>query len=163
MSNQGVPVSPLQAAAAPLQFEAWRYFLRAYKNVISQIEADLAAVGMGSAAQYEIMARIQQSAEGRVQFVELSKSLFLSQGRITRLIRRLESQGLVCCEKSVADGHWAMFAFLTPEGRRLYEEAVPVLISGFGRYFAGRLQDKDLEALVRSFRALAGPADQSSS
>jgi DNA-binding MarR family transcriptional regulator len=155
MSNETVAASPLQAVAPPKRHEAWRYFLRAYKNVISQIEADLEAVGMGSAAQYEVMARIHLAPEGRVRFVELSKSLFLSQSRITRLIQRLDADGLVRCEKSVADGHWAMFASLTEEGRLLYESAVPVLIAGFEKYFSQRLREEDLDALVRSFHALA--------
>jgi DNA-binding MarR family transcriptional regulator len=155
MANETGSVSPLQAVAPPKRYEAWRFFLRAYKNVLSQIEADLEAASMGSAAQYEVMARIHMAPERRVRFVELSKSLFLSQSRITRLIQRLEAEGLVRCEKSVADGHWAMFASLTEDGRRLYESAVPILIAGFERYFSQRLREEDLDALIRSFHALA--------
>jgi DNA-binding MarR family transcriptional regulator len=74
---------------------------------------------------------------------------------MTRLVDRLERQGLVRRERCAADGR-GTYAVITPEGAARFAEARPTHIAGVRRLFLGPLKKKDQRALGEAFDAVLG-------
>ena len=69
--------------------------------------------------------------------------MLLSASGVSRLVDRLERDGLVRRERCTEDGrgYWAV---LTAAGRRQLKEARPTHLAGVRRLFLGRSADADL-------------------
>ena len=104
MSRQAIELGPRDP-----RLEAWRTFLYAHAHVRRLLERELQAeqgMGMG---EYEVLLLLAYSPERRQRMSDLADSLVLSRSGATRLIDRLEAQGLV--ERVSCDtdrrGQWA--------------------------------------------------------
>ena len=86
---------------------------------------------------------------------ELADAALLTRSGMTRLVDRLERQGLVRRERCAADGR-GTYAVITPEGAARFAEARPTHIAGVRRLFLGPLKKKDQRALAEAFDAVLG-------
>jgi DNA-binding MarR family transcriptional regulator len=90
---------------------------------------------------------LEQAPENRLRMSELAASLLLSQSGITRLVDRLEREGLVVRERCDSDGR-GYYAVLTAEGRTRFAEARPTHLAGVRGHFLDRLSERDLARLA---------------
>ncbi len=99
------------------RLQAWRTFLYAHAQVRRQLERELQAEQSMGLADYELLLVLAYSRERRLRMSELADALALSRSGATRLIDRLEADGLV--ERISCDtdrrGQWAQ---LTTGGLR---------------------------------------------
>lgn len=126
---------------------AWRSFLQAHAAAVSAIEADLDRRGLVQLTWYDVLVAVNSAPERRLRMSALADSLVLTRSNATRLVDKLEISGLVERRRAEDDGRGAV-VLLTPAGRMSLRRAWPVYASGINRYFAARLNDRELDAMA---------------
>ena len=97
----------------------WLRLMRVYQKVDRISSEHLKHWGL-SVAQFDVLAHVGAS-EGMTQ-QELADSLLVTKGNVCQLLDKLEDRGLISRHQ---EGR-ANRLFLTDEGRRLFEEIVPL-------------------------------------
>jgi DNA-binding MarR family transcriptional regulator len=97
---------------------AWLRLVRVFQKVRKASEEQFRAFGL-SAAHFDVLAQVG-AAEGSSQ-QQVADALLLTKSNVCQLLDRMERSGLV--ERRSAGR--ANRLYLTPVGRRLYEDAVP--------------------------------------
>ena len=77
---------------------------------------------------------------------ELADSVLLSRSGLTRLVDRLERDGLLERERCESDAR-GLFAEITPEGRELFDAARRTHLDGVRELFLGHFSRDELRAL----------------
>jgi DNA-binding MarR family transcriptional regulator len=77
---------------------------------------------------------------------ELADSVLLSRSGLTRLVDRLERQGLLERRRCESDAR-GLFAEITPDGRRVFDRARKTHLEGVRRLFLDRFSRAELRAL----------------
>ena len=88
------------------------------------------------------------SLAGRDALLELADAVLLSRSGLTRLIDRLEREGLVEREACLTDGR-GLYAVLTDAGYERLRAASGTHLRGVQRHFISRLGARDLKTLQR--------------
>ena len=127
---------------------AWRRFLVAHATVIRRLEADLLAEHRMPLASYDVLVQLVEAPEHRLRMTELAQRVLLSRSGLTRLVDRLEREGLVRRDPCDSDAR-GMFAVITDEGYTRLREATPTHLSGVSRYVVGQLEPEELAQLGR--------------
>ena len=137
---------------------AWRQFLRAHALVTRRLEADLLAEQRLPLASYDVLVQLVEAPDRRLRMSQLAERVLLSRSGLTRLVDRLEREGLVRREACDSDAR-GLFTVLTPKGLDRLRAASPVHLRGVASYAVGRLaQDEavELAALLGRFVDDAG-------
>ena len=126
---------------------AWRRFLRAHALVTRRLEGDLLAEQRLPLASYDVLVQLVEAPDRRLRMSELAERVLLSRSGLTRLVDRLERDGLVRREPCDDDAR-GLFTVLTDAGRRRLREATPVHLHGVAEHAVGRLDDDEAAALA---------------
>ena len=133
------------------RLDAWRAFLFAHAQVRRQLERELQAERGMSLAEYEVLLFLAYSEGRRLRMSELADRMLLSRSGATRLVDRLEADGLV--ERVVCDtdrrGQWAQ---LTAGGYERLRAASPTHLRGIAEHFLDRIPPGELDALHATLR-----------
>jgi DNA-binding MarR family transcriptional regulator len=127
---------------------AWRGFLRVYSSLIHELDSDLLAVNDLPLRSYEVLLLLEDAPERRLRMSDLSRSVLLSPSGVTRLVDRLEREGLVRRQRCPEDGR-GYNAVLTDAGAERLHQARTTHLAGVHRLFLDRLSDDDLLQLAR--------------
>src|SRR3954447_4042414 len=98
MAATGTPGRQAEEGGCELRSDeltAWRGLLRAHDQLTRALDADLAEKHGLPLASYEVLLFLAESPDGRVRMSELAESVLLSRSGLTRLVDRLEADGLV--------------------------------------------------------------------
>ena len=136
--------------------------LEAHADLVGVLGRDLEARAGLALSSYEVLLRLGRQPDGRLRMSELAGSVALSASGLTRLVDRLEADGLVARERCPDDRRGA-FAVLTAAGRERLEAATEVHAAGIDRHLMARLDAEELAALRRALgklRTTGGAADQ---
>ena len=128
----------------------WMRLMRVYHKVERRSAERLKGWGL-SVAQFDVLAHVG-AAEGITQ-QELADSLVVSKGNVCQLLDKMEGRGWI---SRVQEGR-ANRLFLTYEGRRLFEDVVPVHEADIAKRFSvlSEADQAQLHELLRKFdRAL---------
>jgi DNA-binding MarR family transcriptional regulator len=87
---------------------------------------------------------------------QLASRILLSKSGLTRLIDRMEAEGLVERASSPNDRRGS-FAVLTPRGEQVFREAAPIHLDGIHKHFASHLTATEAKTLARAFEKIRGP------
>jgi DNA-binding MarR family transcriptional regulator len=136
------------------ELAAWRGMLEAHKDLVGRLDAELERDHGLPLTSYEVLMYLADSGEGKLRMGELADRLLLSRSGITRLVDRLERQGLVERQPCEDDGR-GFYAVLTSEGRKKLSVARPDHLAGVRRHFLEPLGASELDALSRIWRRLA--------
>ncbi|MFJ4946897.1 MarR family winged helix-turn-helix transcriptional regulator [Streptomyces sp. NPDC088760] len=118
--------------------ERWRDILTVHAHTMCEIDRALHPHGLG-ASDFEVLDILaaespEQGDQCRVQ--NLAGRVHLSQSALSRLIGRLEKDGLV--ERSVCvEDRRGVWVALTPKGRALHAEVLPVQRAVLRRMLSG--------------------------
>jgi DNA-binding MarR family transcriptional regulator len=136
---------------------AWRGLLRAHSALVKTLDRELEQAHGLALSSFEVLARIDQFG-GRMRMCELAESVLLSRSGLTRLVDRLERDGLVVRGSCEHDARGA-FAVITDAGAIALVAARATYRAGVRTHFAGPFSDAELETLAGLFeRLLAAPA-----
>lgn len=137
-----------------LELAAWRGFLRVHAALVLELDRELAHEHDLPLTQYEVLLHLGDAADHRLRMTELASSVLLSQSGITRLVDRLEREGLV--ERvPCRDDRRGLWAILTDAGRTRLAEARPTHLAGVRARFLEHLGEEELEALAAAWERVS--------
>jgi DNA-binding MarR family transcriptional regulator len=156
-----------RAAAAAAQFQAWRElapeqlaawsgFLQAHAQIVRALDAELEREHGLPLTSYDVLIQLSLAPDGRLRMFELADAVVLSRSGLTRLVERLERDGLVERERGVADLR-QMYARLTDRGFEVVADATPIHVAGVKERFLERLSDEQTKQLAAIWGAMLGP------
>ena len=128
------------------ELAAWRGMLRAHAELVRELDAELAREHDMPLSSYEVLLFLNDSEDGRMRMSELADSALLSRSGLTRLVDRLERQGLLTRERCESDAR-GWFAEITPEGRRVFGAARKTHLDGVRRAFLSHFSRDELRTL----------------
>ena len=124
----------------------WAAFLRAHARVVRELERELQAEQRMALTDYDVLIQLAAAQDRRLRMSELADRLILSRSGVTRLVDRLEADGLV--ERVTCDtdrrGQWAA---LTDAGLTRLRSATPTHLRGVGEHFLDRLSADELASM----------------
>ena len=104
--------------------ESWRELADRHARVTCAVEKALQDEHGLGVSEFEVLEQLAGGATDQHRMQELADSVYLSQSALSRLIGRLESEGLVT-RAICSEDRRGIFACLTAEGRSRYEAARP--------------------------------------
>lgn len=146
----GTTTSDRRTGGDPLaadELAAWRGFLRVHSALTKQLDAELMSRHGLSLSSYEVLLFLADSRGGHVRMSELADSVLLSRSGLTRLVDRLERDGLVRRESCPSDLR-GFNASITAAGREAFSAARHTHLAGVREYFLGHFSPPELRALA---------------
>jgi DNA-binding MarR family transcriptional regulator len=128
------------------QLQAWRGMLRAHARLTRALDAQLSREHDLPLSSYEVLLFLADSDEGRMRMSDLANSVLLSRSGLTRLVDRLERDGLLTRVRCESDAR-GLFAEITPKGRRLFDAARQTHLDGVRELFLDRFSRDELRTL----------------
>jgi len=128
---------------------AWRAFLNTHAAVIDRIEREMSAAAVLPLGWYDVLVALHEAPDHRLRLHELASNIVLSRSTLTRLLDRLEAEGLLARERVAGDRRGA-YAVLTEQGGEALRLAWPVYARGIATHFTNLLDDAETRALTRA-------------
>jgi DNA-binding MarR family transcriptional regulator len=150
--------SATNAALDEREVRAWRGMLRVHASLTKALDAQLEAAHGLPLSSYEVLMFLADAPEERMRMSDLASSIILSRSGLTRLVDRLEREGLLERQSCPSDARGA-FAKLTPAGREKLRAARSTHLDGVRALFLAHLSAAELDALADAWeRVLPGTA-----
>jgi DNA-binding MarR family transcriptional regulator len=142
--------------ASDWRIGAWRSFLRAHAGVVRELERELLAETGMPLGWYDVLLQLAEAPARRLRMADLADRVLLSRSGLTRLIDRLQAEGLVRREPSPDDAR-GTFTVLTDDGMKRLRAAAPVHLAGIRRHWLAHFSDAELRELGRLLGRVAPP------
>ena len=153
-------VPPLRELA-PTELAAWRGMLRVHSALVKALDAELMAVHGLPLTSYEVLINLQAAPGRRRRMAELADGVLLSRSGTTRLVDRLEREGLLERDVCDSDGR-GCFAVLTDHGEDVLSQARATHLDGVRERFLRHFEPAELEQMAAWWnRALPGAGEVS--
>jgi DNA-binding MarR family transcriptional regulator len=111
-------------AGVPPIVTEWRSLAARHAAVCAALERELSVRHGLGLSEYEVLERLAETEQAKFRVQELAEAVHLSQSTLSRLIARLEQQGLV--QRSMCDvDRRGIDVCLTEPGRERHAEAQP--------------------------------------
>ncbi|WSG47835.1 MarR family transcriptional regulator [Dactylosporangium sp. NBC_01737] len=127
-------------------------FVEAFTGVTARLNVQLAEHGLGN-VDFEVLVRLARSPGGELRMTDLAAQTGLSTSGVTRVVDRLERDGLATRRACPTDRRGS-FTVVTPAGVAKMHEVLPDHLALIEEWFTGRLSPEALEALLCSFRTI---------
>jgi DNA-binding MarR family transcriptional regulator len=124
----------------------WRTFLRAHASTMRDLEHELADETGMPLGWYDVLLQLAEAPQRRLRMADLADRVLLSRSGLTRLVDRLQADGLVRREPSPDDAR-GTFTVLTTEGMHRLRAAAPVHLSGVQARWLAHFTDDELRQL----------------
>jgi len=126
--------------------------IEAESALLARIGATLRSAGIATDA-FEVLLRLSRSPHGRLRMSELSRQLTITTGGASRMIERLERDGLVRRVPSTSDRR-VVYAEVTDIGRTEMARVIGPHLDDLRDIFTVRLRSEHVADLERGLRAL---------
>jgi len=142
------------------ELAAWRGFLRVHARLVHVLDAELQAAHRLPLHEYEVLLTVDNAAGGQLRMTELATSVLLSRSGLSRLVDRLERDGLVERERCTADRR-GFHVRLTRAGKELLERARLTHLAGVRARFLTCFSAAELAELAGFWERLVPGATAS--
>jgi DNA-binding MarR family transcriptional regulator len=148
-----VPTQTVLESFTEGELAAWRGFLRTHAGLVKELDADLEAQHQLPLTSYDVLTTLADQPQGRMRMRDLADAVVLSRSGLTRLVDRLQREGLLEREQCASDARGA-YAVLTETGRARLREAQPLHRDGVRRRFLSRFSAEELRVLAEFWARL---------
>ena len=131
---------------------AFGLFTEVHAGLVARLSAHLAEHGL-SLVEFGVMVRLGRSPDQRLRMTELASQVALTTSGITRVVDRLEREGMVH-RQACPDDRRGLWAVLTPAACTRLAAALPGHLALLQREFTGRFRPDELEVLVTRLRQI---------
>jgi DNA-binding MarR family transcriptional regulator len=125
------------------ELSAWRAFLRAHSTITRSLESELLAAHSLSIAEYGVLVTLVEAPDHRLRMTDLADQVLLSRSGLTRLVDRMQRNGLVERFKCPSDAR-GMHAVLTDLGYQRLKESSGTHLRGVREHVTGQLTEGEL-------------------
>ena len=134
------------------RFTAIGLFAEAYAGLTARFAAQFEEHRL-SAVEFEVLLRLARSPGRRLRMTDLAGQTSLSTSGVTRVVDRMDRDGLVRREACVSDRR-SSYAVITDDGVARLEEAVPGHLALVQEWFIGQLTPEQLTGVLESLRKI---------
>lgn len=127
---------------------AWVMLHRANRKLLEDVGAALKRHGLPPLDWYDVLLELQRVGDAGLRQYEIGEKILLSKHNLSRLIDRLEKQGLVRREATVEDGRGNRVK-ITAEGKTMLGKVWPAYGQTIQREFGEKLDQHEAAELVR--------------
>lgn len=107
---------------------SWRDLAACYSSVRGALDRELdERHGLGL-SEFEALDRLADAPEGQQRMQELGEAMYLSQSALSRVVARLEREGLVCRDMCAEDRR-GVYVRLTDAGKQRHAAARPTQLA----------------------------------
>jgi DNA-binding MarR family transcriptional regulator len=153
IEHPAAPAAATDGCLCEAELCAWRGLLRVHASVLKTLDAELEATHGLQLTSYEVLIQLVEAPGRRMRMCDLADSVLLSRSGMSRLVDRLERDGLIERCACTDDARGA-FAVLTPAGLALLDAARPTHLAGIRRCFLAQFSDEELRQLGRFWTRL---------
>ncbi|HWH13036.1 MAG TPA: MarR family transcriptional regulator [Solirubrobacteraceae bacterium] len=133
---------------------AWRGLLRVHAGLVKALDAELEQTHRLQLTSYEVLLYLDGESDGRMRMCDLAESVLLSRSGLTRLIDRLEREGLVARHSCQQDARGA-YAGLTEAGRAKLAAVRPTHLAGVRAHFLAHFDEAEMDRLAGYWERVA--------
>ena len=137
-----------------LETRAWVGLLHAHATVVKQLDAELVVAHGISISAFEVLWRLAATENGRLRMTDLAELVLLSPSGLSRLVDRLESEGMIERIACPTDGR-AINATITDAGRARLAQAETTHFEGIRRTFLAHFDEAEVGKLGEFWLRLA--------
>ncbi len=144
------------SSPSPERLRGWRLFFESALALGDVLDTELEeAVGI-TQRWYDVLVHLEESPDG-IQMNELAERILYSKSGFTRVVDRMEEEGLVRRVRPEHDRR-SILVVLTDKGIETMEEARRYHRDGIERHFSRHLTDADVKALTRALEKVSAHA-----
>lgn len=136
-----------------IQVKAWARLVWASQATVEAIENDLKVAGLPPLDWYDILLELERSERGELRPKELAAETLFTRYNVTRLVNRMEAEGLVTRGAHPDDGRGAVVR-ITRQGRAMRKKIWPVYEEAIEKHFASKLSDEEAQTLANLLATL---------
>ena len=141
------------SSPSPERLRAWRLYFESALAVVDVLDTELEqAVGI-PLRWYDALVQLEESPEG-IPMTELAERILYSKSGFTRVIDRMEQEGLVRRARPTNDRR-TILILVTDKGTETMERARRHHRDGIQRHFAQHLTNADIKALTRALEKIS--------
>jgi DNA-binding MarR family transcriptional regulator len=136
------------------EMRAWRGLLRVHASLAKRVDAELDQEHGLPMTSYEVLHHLQEAERGRMRMCDLADQAQMSRSGLTRLVDRLEKEGLLerCSCQHDARGSYAC---LTDQGRERLRAARGTHLSVVREHFLSRFSSGELRDIAGLWERIA--------
>jgi MarR family transcriptional regulator, 2-MHQ and catechol-resistance regulon repressor len=123
-----------------------------YSGLSGRFAPQIAEYGLAP-VEFEVLIRLSRSPEGQLRMTDLSTQTSLSTSGVTRVVDRLERDGLVR-RRACSSDRRSSYAVITEAGRCRLESILPGHLDLIDEWFTGLLTPEQLEGLLSGLRVI---------
>ena len=138
--------------------DAWSAFLRAHAEVVRALDAELEAAHGLPLTSFDALVQLSVAEDGELRMSELADAVVLSRSGLTRLVDRLEREGLVERRRGGRGDARSTYARITERGLDRLAEAAPTHLEGVRRLFVDPLDEDELRTVAAALGRLGAGA-----
>ena len=139
------------------ELAAWRGFLRVHAALVKELDAHLEETHDLPLSSYEVLITLQAAPDHRLRMAELADRALLSRSGMTRLVDRLEREGLLARDRCSSDAR-GCYAVLTEAGDNMLRRARPAHLQAVRDRFLQHFTAEELDYLGGAWSRVAGTA-----
>ncbi|MBZ9763453.1 MarR family winged helix-turn-helix transcriptional regulator [Mesorhizobium sp. CA8] len=141
---------------SPEAIAAWARLVRVSRQLVERTEDALKASGLPPLAWYDVLHELAEAGEGGLRPFELIDRILLAQYSVSRLLARLEVDGLI--EKlPVSDDGRGQTVRITASGREMRRRIWAIYGASIADQIGDRLSAQDLKTLASLLGRLRDP------
>ncbi|MDX8435017.1 MarR family winged helix-turn-helix transcriptional regulator [Mesorhizobium abyssinicae] len=145
-----------RTSPSPAAIKAWARLMRVSRQLVERAEDALKASGLPPLAWYDVLHELAEAGEGGLRPFQLIERTLFAQYNISRLLARLEADGLI--EKlPVADDGRGQNIRITSSGRETRRRMWAVYGRSIAELVGARLPVEELETLATLLGRLRDP------
>jgi MarR family transcriptional regulator, 2-MHQ and catechol-resistance regulon repressor len=134
------------------RFTAAGLFAEAYTGLTNRFAAQYEQHRL-SAVEFEVLLRLARSPQNRLRMTDLAGQTSLSTSGVTRVVDRMDRDGLVRREACSSDRR-SSYAVITEAGLTRLDEVLPGHLELIQQWFVGLLSPGELERMLESLRKI---------
>jgi DNA-binding MarR family transcriptional regulator len=138
---------------------AWARFVTAQAMLFEQIEAAFAEADLPSLAWYDVLWILESTDNGWLRMHDLARKAVVSRSNVTRLVDRMEKEGLVARADCPVDGRGTVCE-LTAKGRALRAKMWPVYKKQIDTLFGKHLGAREADLICTAFERIIDSTNQ---
>jgi len=136
------------------ELRAWRGLLRAHACLARRVDSELERAHHLPMTSYEVLNHLHEAPSGKMRMCDLAEQAQLSRSGLTRMVDRLERDGLLSRCSCEHDARGA-YACLTDAGRERLEAARVTHLAVVRQQFFSHFNEAELELVADMWERIA--------
>jgi MarR family 2-MHQ and catechol resistance regulon transcriptional repressor len=145
-------MGPVSADLNDPRFTAMGLFAEAYTGLTTRFAAQFDQHRL-SAVEFEVLMRLARSPGHRLRMTDLAGQTSLSTSGVTRVVDRMDRDGLVRREACASDRR-SSYAVITEAGRDRLDQVLPGHLELIEQWFISQLSRAQLDGLLSALRTI---------